>query len=126
LTSQIAWTVVIALVVIVAASATYALAELLGRVEITDADLRSVTPLRVTVIPRTRIAGLVCCDVVGLIPHVMRFAILHDGYHHALLTLDRRHWSDYTLHRLEEVMGLPISLNPQVMSFRQFRREWRR
>ncbi len=124
--SQVIWAVVIAIVAIAAASAAYTFLGLFSRIEITDAELKSFRPLTVRVISRTRIAGLVCSDVIGLLPHVMRFAILHDGDHHALLTLDRRYWSDHTLRRLEDVIGLPVSLAPKVLSFRQFRREWRR
>ena len=125
-TSRVIWTVVIAIVVIAAASAAYNFLGLLSRIEITDAELKFFKLVQVRAIRRTRIAGLVCSDVIGLLPHVMRFATLHDGDHHVLLTLDRRYWSDHTLRRLEEIMGLPVSLAPKVLSFRQFRREWRR
>ena len=125
-TPQVIWTVVIAIVAIATAAAAYNFLGLLSRIEITDADLKFFTLGPVRAIPRTRIAGLVCSDVIGLLPHVMRFAILHDADHHALLALDRRYWSDHTLRRLEEIMGLPVALVPRVLSFRQFRQEWRR
>ena len=124
--SHVIWTVVIAIVAIATAAAAYNFLGLLSRIEITDAELKFFRLVLVRAIPRTRIAGLVCSDVMGLLPHVMRYAILYDGDHRALLTLDRRYWSDHTLRRLEEVMGVPVSLVPKVLSFRQFRREWRR
>lgn len=124
-TPHVIWTVAIAVVAIAAASAAYNFLGLLSRIEITDAELKFFRLMQVRAVPRARIAGLVCSDVVGLLPHVMRFAILHDAGHHALLTLDRRYWSDHTLKRLEEIMGVPVSLAPKVLSFRQFRRDWR-
>ena len=125
-TPQVIWTVAIASVAIATAWSAYNFLGLLSRIEITDAEVKFFRLIQVRAIPRARIAGLVCSDVVGLLPHVMRFAILHDGDHHALLSLDRRYWSDHTLRRLEEIIGLPTSLAPKVLSFRQFRREWRR
>jgi hypothetical protein len=117
--------VVTVVVVIVAATAAYNFLGLLARIEVTDTELKFFKPLTARVLPRSRIAGMDCADVIGLLPHVMRFAILHDRRHHSVLTLDRRFWSDDSLRSLEKALGLPATLATDAISFRKFRRKWR-
>lgn len=122
---QLVLVVLATILAIAVVTAAYNFAQLQARVSVTDSELTIIGPLRMRVVQRAEIAGLECQDVIGLLPHVMSFAIVHDHSHHALLTLNRSYWSDYSLRKLKEAIGFPPALATEVRSFRQFRREWR-
>ena len=124
--TQLVLAILAAIILIALLTAAYNFAQLQARISVTESELTMIGPLRTQAVPRAEIAGLECRDVIGLLPHVMSFAILHDHSHHALLTLNRSYWSDHSLRRLKEAIGLPPALATEVRSFRQFRREWRR
>lgn len=124
--TQLVLAILAAAILIALLTAAYNFAQLQARIEVTGSELTVIRPLRTRAVPRSEIAGLECRDVIGLLPHVMSFAILHDRSHHALLTLNRSYWSNHSLRRLKEAIGLPPALATEVRSFGQFRREWRR